>query len=126
METPEKYYCHRLLDSSGELLGYRADSLGSLSKDWGKVYSSLSTAQRVSEFAHRSTHKRVADALSKVNAGAADLLRGADTRSINKTATVELLELHAGSEFNYSAYSREDFAKLLRTAKVLETKNVTQ
>ena len=119
----QKFFCHRLLDENGDLLGFRADSLGSLKQDWGKVFSTESTARRVLDFAHKSSHSVVANALKGVNNPASALIfAGSNSGSLEKTKTVELLELTGFDGFNVDAYTSESFAKLVKTAKVIETK----
>lgn len=127
--TTNTFYCLRYFNGSGELLGFRADSLGSLRLDWGKAYEHLSDAERLFYGTFKTKnlrgHDTLAGTLDNLNPAAAAVLRK-DTTSYEGLDKAELLRLKGGEWFNSGSYSAEDFRRLLTTAEVLETLTFTE
>ena len=125
----KKFHTLRYLDSDGNLVGYRADSLGSLRKDWGKVYDAnydsarnLFDRLKTTEKSDHSGHNTLSKFLSGINKGAAALVDLGDNKDVLKTTqTLQLLELTGFDGFNDGAYGKDDFQKLLKTSTVVDS-----
>lgn len=118
------YHVIRYVDKNGELVGYRSDSVGSVNPTWGKVYSNASElfhSLRDKAKEEHSGHKKAAEAFGRINPGAADLfLSGDSTDKLQRSHKVQLLQVKAYKGYNNDAYNSEDFAKLMKSAKVVE------
>lgn len=117
------YQTVRYLDTNGNVLGYRADTLGSLRSDWGKVYKdATSVFDRLKQSKNHAQHKTLAKALSGVNsAGAAILANDTSEDRYGDAKTVQLLQFQAGDEYNYNGYGSDEFTRLVSDATVIDS-----
>jgi hypothetical protein len=122
-----KLYCIKFSDSDGNTIGYRADTLGSIDNHWGKCYGSLDTIKRIYNSTLESAHRKLALALNSVNSDGAELIGGGANTAESlreKSRYVTILEVIQNGDFNENAYSREEFDKLLESAKEIETRSL--
>lgn len=119
----------RYLDADGNLVGYRADSLGSLRKDWGKVFNAdydsarnLFNRLKTREKSKHSGHETLSKLLSGVNKGASGLVKLGDSKGLLENAQeLQLLELTGFDGFNDGSYGKDDFKKLLENSVVVDS-----
>lgn len=121
-------YVFAFYDKDNNLLGFRADSLGSLSKTWGKCWSTQKSALKFfstlrAKGSNQSAHKILSTLLQGKNDVASALLN-ADTTDYGKAVRLDLLQLKTFEGFNINAYSNEDFARLLTNQKILKTEKI--
>lgn len=125
----KKFHTLRYLDTDGNLVGFRADSLGSLRKDWGKVFDAnydsarnLFDRLKLREKSKHSGHETLSKLLSGVNKGASHLVKVGNSRSkLDEAHTLQLLELVGFDGFNNNSYGKDDFKKLLDNSTVVES-----
>ena len=124
-----KFNVLRYLDTDGNLVGYRADSLGSLDKEWGKVFNAdydsarnLFERLKTREKSKHSGHDTLSRLLSGVNKGASKLVELGDSKGeLENVQVLQLLELGGFEGFNDGSYGKDDFKRLLEGLVVVDS-----
>jgi hypothetical protein len=121
----DTYQTIAYVDALGNVVGYRADTMGSINKRWGKVYKNAHKVfDRLKNTDSQSSHEIFAKLIADLNPDAAQKVSNDDSpKRYDNVISAQLLEFYVSPDqnFNENSYSTDGFITAISNAIVIDS-----